>query len=245
MPVENYESYQGVPVKETTDEVYDSDFSTNKTWVLLGRYKIIILAIALVSAISILSLASLSNRTFSQVVCASDESVTVATILGASQGGFCKTSCENACASFPSVYGNLCCEWTLSEEGDKSCQQKITKEGACLCGNEGATVPSTADGTPASVPAKIPVEVKKTLAPKEKRKDDDWDSGWAPFGGWEPMPGWTPFKPIKVPEGATECKKQCDHPCGWSQSDGHRVCCEKETDKDCSVTQINGKCYCG
>ena len=84
------------------------------------------------------------------------------------------------------MYGNLCCDWSTSSEGDKSCQQRVTRDGVCLCGGEGGA--EGGDGTPASIPAKIPVEVRKTAAPKEHKKDDDWNNdNWKPWGGWEPM----------------------------------------------------------
>ena len=61
---------------------------------------------------------------------------------------------------------------------------------------------------------------------------------------WDGFPN-LPWFPIEVPENATPCKRSCEQPCGWSQSYGKTYCCErKASSSECSVTNINGACYC-
>ena len=145
-------------------------------------------------------------------------------------GGYCKVSCSDPCSTFPSVYGNLCCEWTHDADGGKSCGLHVTKENVCAC--DGISVPA-ADHDSGPVPVMVPA---REPAEKKPKKND----------GWEPMP-WLPFKPFKpisVPDDAEECKQHCDNPCSWSQSNGITYCCETVPGKSCSTTQINGKCFC-
>lgn len=111
------------------------------------------------------------------------------------------------------------------------------------------SAPSGGLPTEPAVPVAAPVEISRirTSAPlsEEKKKvphnDDNWNND-----NWEPMPWmpWKPIKPIKVPDDAEKCQKHCDHPCGWSQSNGKSLCCETKPGKSCSMTQVNGDCYC-
>lgn len=145
-------------------------------------------------------------------------------------GGYCKVSCSDPCSTFPSVYGNLCCDWNHGSDGGKSCGLHISKDNVCACGGVTESDKDNSEPVPVMSPVREPSEKK------EKKKND----------GWEPMP-WLPFKPFKpisVPDDAEECKQHCDNPCSWSQSNGITYCCEAVPGKSCSTTQVNGKCYC-
>jgi len=150
-------------------------------------------------------------------------------------GGYCKVSCSDPCSTFPSVYGNLCCEWTHDADGGKSCGLHVTKENVCAC--DGVVPKDHDSGSISSEPVPVMVPAREPTEKKPKKKNDD---------GWEPMP-WLPFKPFKpisIPDDAEECKQHCDNPCSWSQSNGVTYCCEIVPGKSCSTTQINGKCFC-
>lgn len=149
-------------------------------------------------------------------------------------GGYCKVQCSDPCSLFPSVYGNLCCEWSHGPDGGKSCGLHVTKDNVCAC-----DAPASSGGDEKPHPSEPVAE--PAPAPTEKKPKN--------HGGWEPMPWlpfepFKPFKPIKVPDDAEPCKQQCDNPCSWSQSNGVSYCCETVPGKACSSTQINGQCFC-
>ena len=140
-----------------------------------------------------------------------------------------------------SVYGELCCEWSQSSEGSKSCDQRISKDHVCMCGSASSASDSSLPSEPVREPVLSPVQ-----SPTEKKKKDHKSSGddnWEPMP-WLPFEPFKPFKPIKVPDDAPECKTHCDNPCSWSQSNGQSYCCETVSGRSCSSTQVNGKCYC-
>ena len=182
---------------------------------------------------------------------------------------FCKTSCKSPCSTFPSVYGELCCDWSISSDG-QLCALNISPAGICTCGappdaSDVISDPTRTHPVPAPFPASAPLPV-----PKKPEQDSTPVShptavpvnnaqhgfqpfptmAWIPFPEfpkWNPYPtmAWLPFNPIKVPENGTPCKKECKHACGWSQSNGESVCCETSPSGGCDMTQINGECFCG
>lgn len=175
---------------------------------------------------------------------------------GELKSSFCKTSCTNPCAKFPSMYGELCCNWTPAPGGGAVCALGVTASGTCTCGTYDD---SSSIVIPALPPAPVPVPAPKPPVspptPVEQHHPTPGNDGgfFHPFPTmkWEPIVfnpfptmAWLPFNPIGIPEGATLCKKSCQHPCSQSQSNGESFCCEATASGSCSTTQINGQCYC-
>jgi hypothetical protein len=153
-------------------------------------------------------------------------------LLNSQSAEFCKTSCSNPCATHSSMYGPLCCEWSGSENS-MQCGLDVSND-VCTCSGTSTSVP-----VPVKSPASAPT---KQQHPKD---DDSWDfPPFEPFKPFPPFEPFKPFKPIEVPADAIPCKKSCQRPCGWAQDNGGRpLCCDK-ADGMCSMTQMNGKCYC-
>ena len=140
----------------------------------------------------------------------------------------CKSSCQDPCDWGWSYGQSVCCEMTAS--GVCGLAQI---NGLCYCTLD-HVVPPVLVPVPASAPAPSP-------SPSEVESA----SSWNPF----PTMAWLQFNPIKfnpihVPDNATPCKRSCVHPCGWSQSNGESFCCETSP-SGCSMTTMNGACYCG
>jgi len=232
----DYESAVGSCSQEVSGSQDNSEspswFQSKKSWIylMIGCLCFLSVAVMLVNSVH------MGKSTTS----------TSTDVLKSASNSYCKISCSNSCAEYQSVYGKLCCDWTLSSDGSKTCSQTINKDGACLCGN--ADTPSSGDASPGKIVVAPPTESPKSgPAPSpagkqhQHRHDDDWNNDWFPPSSWLPFP---PFEPIKVPDNATPCKAHCDHPCGWSQSDGVSLCCEPSRSGQCSMSQSNGKCYC-
>mmetsp|Transcript_33353 Transcript_33353/g.33973 ORF Transcript_33353/g.33973 Transcript_33353/m.33973 type:complete len:268 (+) Transcript_33353:125-928(+) len=182
-------------------------------------------------------------------------------ILGSSSDGFlggahmdasyCKTSCTSPCSKFPSVYGELCCEWSHSAAGT-TCALSVSETGICTCGTPSDSSPVDVPGSGGSPTGPVPAP-KPVAGPAPSPQQGSGFHPWPTIGfhpwptmGFHPFPtmAWLPFNPIEVPDGAKECKLHCDNPCGWSQNNGESRCCESSS-SGCGMTTINGKCYCG
>eukprot|EP01041_Mallomonas_annulata_P011934 gene11934-25007_t len=174
------------------------------------------------------------------------------------KSSFCKISCSSPCSKFPSVYGELCCEWSQSSSGHV-CALSISSGGICTCGApmDSSVLPVPVDPfKPPSNPVNpVPVPVPQPAAAPSPASTQGApapgsNSGFHPFPtmswNWNPYPtmAWLPFNPINIPENGTPCKRMCKHPCGWSQSNGESLCCET-SNGGCDMAQINGQCYCG
>jgi len=157
---------------------------------------------------------------------------------------FCKTSCNSPCSTVPSVYGELCCDWTKISTGDQVCAQSVSASGVCTCG-----VPEGSSVRP-PVPVKAPTQKTTAAAPTPGFQPFGFQPfGFQPFGGgfqpfgFQPF-GFTPISPIRVPDGATPCKSMCFNPCSSSEQNGVYTCCEATASGSCGTAQVDGKCYC-
>lgn len=174
---------------------------------------------------------------------------------------YCKVQCSNPCSKFPSLYGDLCCDWSSLPGGGQVCAQMINKEGVCTCGIAAGSPGTPAPPAPGPAPAPVPVPVSKepdvpmpslypTPAPVKNK------GGFEPFPTmqWWPFPkmdfhpyptmAWIPFQPIGIPPDATPCKRSCDHACGQTMINGETYCCEPNAHGGCGTTTVDGKCYC-
>lgn len=230
-------SYQSVPLTENTESSAEvSDTSSrflSKRVMMIGGFSFVVLALISVLVTFTANPAARSNPVMKE---------------SNQEASFCKTSCTNSCAEYKSVYGALCCDWSTTADGGKTCAQTISSEGVCSCGS--SSKPSSASAlTPTTTSIVDPGDSNKSRPvpepvkdPKPKHNHDDWNNDWFPPSSWLPFP---PFEPIHVPDSATACKKHCDNACGWSQSNGEALCCEPNSKGKCGMTQVNGKCYCG
>lgn len=149
---------------------------------------------------------------------------------------FCKTSCKSACSKFPSVYGELCCEWSPLSDGGTFCGMSIDHLGTCNCGGY-ATQSSLQVDNEEKLPAQYP-----------SKSSDFSSTDFRPFPvmDFHPFPtmAWLPFDPIVEPNQGTPCKSSCKNPCSQSMSNGVSYCCERNDHGTCGTTQVNGKCWC-
>jgi hypothetical protein len=126
------------------------------------------------------------------------------------------------------------------DHGGKTCSMTVNSIGVCMCSNSDVfsrSTPIVQTPNPSFAPAVANIEPMPQR--RSKKHDDDFGGGFEPIP-WMP---WIPFVPITVPENSIPCKKHCVDPCSQSQSNGESFCCDS-IDGKCSVTQIDGKCYC-
>lgn len=169
---------------------------------------------------------------------------------------YCKTSCSSPCSSYPSEYGELCCEWSQSPSGNKICALSMSDKGVCTCGI--ASKMTTAAGiymkplpnaspSPASSQGDSPTPGLMGAAYPYSNNQNLYHPNPTIQWNWNPYPtmSWLPFNPITAPENGTPCKRMCRRPCGWMQLNGESFCCETSFSGGCDMAQINGQCYCG
>ena len=151
---------------------------------------------------------------------------------------YCKTACDNPCATYQSENGPLCCDFDVNAVGTSICVQRVTTSPTtpetCTCGLVELPRPASAVHPHTHHP---PVGKTDDATNDNTIDDDDTENNW------QPSPDGVGSKAfiITVPVHATPCTTTCASPCGYSG----QYCCEMAPSGSCTITSINGDCFCG
>lgn len=250
-----------LPLAVNLNQVRNTSFMQKHTRKLV--FIIATLMLTLAGAFLSLIVTGVYNKHYSTGITATDskslyQSQQVLPLLGfeLKDISYCKVQCANPCSKFPSMYGDLCCDWSPLLDGGQICFQIINKDGVCTCGIPSGSSPVSSPKAPAAAPVRtiepdIPMPSfypSPAPVPKNKGFEPFPTMHWWPFPkmDFQPFPTmeWIPFQPIGVPADATPCKRSCDHACGQTMINGETFCCEPNAYGGCGTTTIDGKCYC-